>query len=369
MVLTPGVAFVWTGNPTLSNVLAHNGGFKAGAPVWSAAAFDDGPSMSAAFPLIAFPSLQPLLVFQGYKAEAGNQSPAQMGTPKYSNPGYCVAGALLDYRSKMADIPSHMQGYERYIWHRVGRGTVATEPTMVTASLATDFRTSDIKNLAKGYDVDGSSLNFGDSASDGWGWEGPPGGWVLTIGDLARLMLILQSDAVISKAMIDSDMRQDYGQLFGDGTRVGLGLELANGGSWFGKGGDILGYTADFKIWPSNIGTDWGVAFICNQRYAGKQLTSQLHSILASGLGGNTGGEGASRGATDPLVELARRYEPLARQFAQRYLSQEGTSEEAWRRAKQELATYPNGRRLVTLLERGDLAGALRMLPTVVPAN
>jgi len=369
MGLTPGVDVGWTGNPTLRDVLAHKGGFKAGAPVWNPAAFDDGPSMSAAFPLIPFPSLQPLLVFQGYKAEAGNQLPAQMGTPKYSNLGYCVAGTLLDYRSKMADIPSHMQGYERYIWHRVGRGTVATEPTMITASLATDFRTSDIKNLAHGYDTDGSSLNFGDSTNDGWGWEGPPGGWVLTIGDLARLMLILQSDAVISKASIDTDMRQDYGQLFSDGTRVGLGLELANGGSWFGKGGDILGYTADFKIWPSNSGTDWGVAFICNQRFAGKRLTSRLHDLLIANSGIGGGDEGQGQQVNDPMVELARRYEPIARQFAGRYMSQGETSEEAWRRAKQELVTYPNGRRLVTLLERGDLAGALRMLPTVLPAN
>ena len=72
----------------------------------------------------------------------------------------------------MADIPSHMQGYERYIWHRVGRGTLATEPTMISASLATDFRTSDIRNLARGYAQNGTPLNFGDSTAAGWGWEG-----------------------------------------------------------------------------------------------------------------------------------------------------------------------------------------------------
>src|SRR5262249_8839181 len=162
---------------------------------WSPAAFSDGPSMSAAFPNVPFPSLQPLLVFQGYKWEPGNQVPEQIGTAEYSNVGYCLAGSLLDCRSKMADIPGQMRGYERFVWPRVGRGTFATEPTMVTACLATDFRTSDIKNLAHGYAEDGSSLSFGDWTSVGWGWEGPAGGWTLTIGDLARLMLILQSDA------------------------------------------------------------------------------------------------------------------------------------------------------------------------------
>jgi hypothetical protein len=289
-----------------------------------------------------------------------------MGTPTYSNVGYSLAGALLDYRSKFGDIPAHMRGYEGYIWHRVGRGTSSTEPTMITACLATDFRTSDIKNLARGYAQNGSDFNFGDSNVYGWGWEGPSGGWTLTIGDLARLMLILQSDAVISKNSIDNEMRQNYGQLFNNGTRAGLGLELASNGSWYGKGGDIFGYTADFKIWPSNFGTDWGVAFICNQQYAGKGLTARLHDILTTTETSGVGGGGAqAQGSQEPLVELAKQYEPLARQFAGRYLSQAQTPEEAWRRAKLELANYPNGTRLISLLERGDLAGALQLLPTV----
>jgi len=209
-------------------------------------------------------------------------------------------------------------------------------------------------------------LNFGDSTSVGWGWEGPAGGWALTIGDLARLMLILQSDAVISKATIDNEMRENNGVLFNDGTLAGLGLELAGNGSWFGKGGDILGYTADFKIWPSNTGTDWGVAFICNQQFTGRKLTSRLREVVASASGT---GQTPPEEVHDPLVELAKQYEPLARQFAERYLSQAGTPEDAWRRAKQELAAYPNGPRLVYALERGDLAGALQLLPSVFPAR
>jgi CubicO group peptidase (beta-lactamase class C family) len=374
MAVVPGVDTGWTDNPTLRDVLAHKGGFIEGTqPVWNAAAFTDGPTMAAAFPNIDFPSLEPVLVYQSYKSEAGNQLPAQLGTPTYSNVGYSLLGALLDYRSKLADIPSHMRGYERFIWHRVARGTSSAEPTMITACLATDFRTSDIKNLAKGYAQDGSSLSFGDWNSIGWGWEGPSGGWVLTIGDLARLMLIMQSDAVIPKATIDSQMRQDHGDLFNDGTDTGLGLELAGDDSWFGKGGDILGYTADFKVWPSQFGTDWGVAFICNQSGTGKQLTGNLKAIVTGTAPGGQSGGGQQPGegqqqqvAPDPLVELAKQYEPLVRQIVGRHLAQSKTPDEAWRRAKKELAGYPNGSRLIELLERGELASALRLLPNVV---
>ncbi len=379
MGLLPGVDVGWAGNPTLREVLAHKGGFKAGGPVWGAA-FDDGLSMGAAYPLIPYPSLQPLLVFQGYKTEAGNYVAAQLGTPEYSNVGYSLAGALLDYRSRLGDIPAHMRGYESYVWHRVARGTSATEPTMGTAVLATDFRQTDIKNLARGYATDGDPFDFSDATSYGWGWEGPSGGWTLTIGDLARLMLILQSNAVVHQnniiktQMLDPTDAFDYGEIFEDVTRNGLGLEQAMDRSWFGKGGDIAGYTADMKIWPSN-GSSWGVAFICNQENAGKALSGRLHNILASGF--NTGGVGGASGAgsqspstpTDPLVQLSRQYEPLARQLAQRYLSQTPNSEAAWQQAKKELVAYPNGTRLVYLLERGDLKGALQLLPTVMLPN
>ncbi len=316
--------------------------------------------------MIPYPSLQPTLVFQGYKSEAANYKEAWLGNVHYSNVGYSLAGTLLDYRSKMADIPVHMQGYERYIWHRVGRGSFLTEPTMITACLATDFRTTDIKNLARGYAEDGSDLNFDDFPDQGWGWEGPSGGWAMTIGDLARLMLIMQSDVVIDKATIDAEMRQDHGELFNNGTRVGLGLELASNGSWFGKGGDILGYTADFRVWPSITGPDWGVAFICNQKYTGKALTSQLREILSSPPGNSTGGGRQEPEARDPLVELSRQYEPLVRQFAERYLSQAESPERAWQQARKDLAAYPHGPQLLDLLERGDLASALQLLPKVI---
>jgi CubicO group peptidase (beta-lactamase class C family) len=374
MGLQPGIDVGWAGNPTLRQVLAHKGGFIAGSPAWDAAAFDDGPTIAAAFPNVDHPGLQPLLVFQGYKAIASNQDQFQIGlTPWYSNVGYSVLGALLDYRSRAADTPAHMQGYERFIWHKVARGSQLTGPAMTSACLATDFRTTDIKNLARGYAEDGSPLSFGDSASTGWGWEGPSGGWTMTIGDLARLMLILQSSAVVDKDTIDTEMREDNGVLFNNGTRVGLGLELDANATWFGKGGDILGYTADMKIWPSVSGESWGVAFMCNQRFAGKSLTGDVHDLLDAGpsVGGlGRGADARPQSAPDPaIVALAKRYEPVVRAHAARYLARGDSPEQAWARARQDLARLPNGSRLVQALERGDFEAALRLLPAIPQAN
>ena len=183
MGLQPGIGAAWTHNPTLRQVLAHKGGFKEGAPSWDAAAFDDGPTMAAAFPAYDYPSLQPYLVFQGYKTRADNQAFPVGLLPLYSNVGYSLLGALLDYRTRAPDVPAYMQGYERFIWHKVARGSQAFGPSMTSACLATDFRSTDIKNLARGYAENGSPLSIGDSSSTGWGWEGPSGGWSMTIGD------------------------------------------------------------------------------------------------------------------------------------------------------------------------------------------
>jgi hypothetical protein len=96
-----------------------------------------------------------------------------------------------------------------------------------------------------------------------------------------------------------------------------------------------------------------------------------LHDLLTSNPGGTSGGgiNEQPNEVNDPTVELVEQFEPLVRQFAGRYLSQGATPEDAWRRAKQEILTYPNGRKLVNALERGDLTGALKLLPTVVRAN
>lgn len=361
MQLAPNEMPIGWGNPTLREVLAHTGGFSEGAPVWHVPTFSNEASINAWYPGVAFPGLQPRRVFESYRQEPANWSPPMANVPKYSNLGYTVIGALLDRRSLDNDIPAAWRGYERYIWHRVGRGHIASAtPTLITAALGTHFRNQDIKNLARGYHPNGNAMDL-----DGWGWEGPAGGWVMTIGDLSRLMLILQSDAVISTELIANEMRKSYGQYpQGIAAKAGLGLELATDGRWFGKGGGIRGYVADFQVWPransANTYT-WGFAHVCNQGTSNRSLSGLLREIVVP-LEDNVDidkapllpGDSVNPGAT---------FEPLIRRMAEHYLAQAATPEQAWQLAKRDLAQDPVGSRLAALLEAGDVDGALQLLP------
>jgi CubicO group peptidase (beta-lactamase class C family) len=249
---------------------------------------------------------------------------------------------------------------------------------MVSACLNTSFRQNDIHNLARGYAVNGTAADF-SATGDGWGWEGPAGGWSMTIGDLARLMLIMQSDMVIPRTVIDSSMRKYSGTE--DGLHIGLGLELSSAPSsgpvigddsdptkvWYGKGGDIQGYTADFKIWPNAVGGSWGVAFMCNRKLVGKGLSNNIHDILVAGAANTTVGTGGAIAGDPPprWLNTAIAYEPLVRQFAASYLRENPSGERAWASASRELSGLVNGPALIRTLEAGDFESAVRLLPTL----
>ncbi len=356
------------GDFTLKQLLIHKAGLVRD-PDFNGP-FDDLAGINAFYAGmgIDWPSLRPRLVFPGYGNNDANQNAAPGGTALYSNTGYSIAGALVDQRSRAGDIPLKARGYENYIWNKVARGTSSSEPTMISACLNTGFRAGDIKNHATGYGSNGAVANY--TGSGGWGWEGPAGGWSMTIGDLSRLMLILQSDAVIPKATIDATMRHYYAN--DGGLRLGLGLELGSAaqGLWFGKGGNIAGYTADMKIWPNDEGGSWGVAFLCNQSGTRQGLTNDIHALLTSTttvppIGGGIKGGAAVNDTPPAWGGIASRYEPLVRRMAASYLDGSESPERAWSVARRELLTLGNGRSFVAALERGDLPAAVQLLPTL----
>jgi len=343
---------------TLRLALQHRGGFAAD-PHFLPKIFNDLPGIEAYYPDVPFPSLQPYLVLPGYR-DGASQPDVPGSGPVYSNLGYSLVGALIDKRSRAADIPERMRGYERYVWHRVARGDAPYEPTLGTACLNTTFRQTDIRDLAKGYDKDGKSFIPGNIGT-GWGWGGPSGGWSMTIGDLARLMLILQSDAVIPRQRIDTLMRADNG--WSGSLHLGVGLELSaenESPPWFGKGGNAFAFTSDMKIWPQPDDANWGVAFICNRKNVDKSLTMDIHHALSH----DTGDEVLKHGP-DADTKLATMFEPLVRRLAAHYLDVTRTPDAAWALARADLLRQRGGAEVVAAIERGDLEVALRLLPSL----
>ena len=281
---------LWDG-AVVRDLLVHTSGIKGTANFWDEALFHDLPSIQTFYPYEYSPSLQPALVADGFMYESTNvHGPAAGGAdgiPNYSNLNYAMAGAIIDNVTAPLASPE-LRGYENYVWHEIARGNAIDEPASPAMCIGASFRESAVPTLANGHEANFKRLNFSDT-SDGWGWAGPAGGWWATTGDLARLMLTMQSSVVAPQINIEQ-MREDFGPLVpevGDASvRVGLGLELSGPqetSTWFGKGGHIAGYSAYFRIWPKEENGDsnsWGVAFMCNRSKMGASISDKVRDAL-----------------------------------------------------------------------------------------
>jgi CubicO group peptidase (beta-lactamase class C family) len=189
----------------------------------------------------------------------------------YSNVGYSLLGAVVDTIAHVHGLPEGGGnlvadvGYEPFVFMHVGlRGGSLTEPTMTTLCLNAHWREDAILDLARGYRLleDGSTLEPHMYAlQPQTGWEGPAGGWTMTIGDLTRLMLGLQTNQFLSAASMQS-MMQQHGTI--DAGPYGLGVfKLSKlGRPVFMHGGNIDGYTARFTMWHN---AQVGVALMVNR--------------------------------------------------------------------------------------------------------
>ena len=275
----------------IQDLLSHTGGLNA-FPAWDL--FNDLASMQSIYPDVKSPSLKPRLVLQGFMNNPANvlgpPAKGQSAQPIYSNVGYTILGAIIDELATDIYGQASQQGYEHYVWREIARGNAASEPASPALCMGASIREQSVPTLATGYTPTGNELNFSDSTQDGWGWAGPAGGWWATIGDLARLMLVLQSDLVVSQQNIKNIMRKDFGALqpnLGNASmRVGIGLELSPISSttkWYGKGGHIAGYSAHFRIWPGVQNDDernFGVALACNRGSMNGDSLNKIYSIL-----------------------------------------------------------------------------------------
>jgi len=179
----------------------------------------------------------------------------------YSNIGYSLVGAAIDWQT-VDDVAGSEPGYEPYVFDHIALNDgTTTEPTMISLCLGAPWRAPQMANLAQGFAGTSTPL----PAPDFGGWEGPSGGWTMTIGDLGRLIIAINTTSRISatsRAAMLADVATDP---LLDTTHWGLGVwrtTSTDGDLRYGKGGDITGFTSDFIAYRD---AGVGAGIVCNR--------------------------------------------------------------------------------------------------------
>jgi CubicO group peptidase (beta-lactamase class C family) len=220
---------------------------------------------------------EPAVAFEHYEADEAVEEDLDEGDPGngvpdqgvYSNVGYSVAGAVVDVAA--ADTAS--EGYEAWIWDNIGQytGNVLDSGNLLSLALTHSWRASDIPHRARGYQPDGGG-GFDlyeafdlDAIAGIEGWEGPSGGWAMTIGDLTRFAVALNRQEILGSGTLAA-MRLRWTDLDSFGNDYGMGMFLGNSGEppyW--HGGIIGGHTSVWTWWNSYQGRSLSINLICNR--------------------------------------------------------------------------------------------------------
>jgi len=269
-------------NITIRELLSHTSGAAT-----NFSAIDDEASLIAAFPNAgAHPGIHPRYAYESYKdGIPSNVGFQQQFTARYSNIGYSLLGLIIDDRAATG-AAADASGYERYVYDNVGLNERRlTEPTMLSMCLGTSWRAPKIQNLA----APTASSGAAGSVFRGNGWEGPSGGWTMTVGDLGRLMIIIQKNKRITastKAQMMTRQGRDNGNKMtgetGDAAAefaLGVAVEPKTAEPYFAKGGDITGYTSNFKYYTD---ADVGAGILCSRNnLSHSTLLTAIEEILA----------------------------------------------------------------------------------------
>ena len=301
------------------------------------------------------PAFLPRIAFYGYRETPLSQ--LDPGEGIYSNAGYSLLGAIIDYvTTQTVPLSPSYEGiaeYERYIWNEIGRPM-----QMYSMCLYTYWRTEDILNLAQGYNSNSEPLNPTINPDGGpGGWRGPAGGWAMTIGDLCRLMIGIHSNTVISQdlsnQMLDTEIDIDIN--LPDNSTYGLGIMKGRigGETIIWHSGWIDGYTSLYTFWPER---EFGIAILSNRGNDPGvfNLTDLLRPLFipnAIGALALCDGPGFTQGgSTQEDLEneqLLRNVFDLAQNDWEQYSSNSQSFLEGLRQE-------PEGARMFDALEKGD---------------
>jgi CubicO group peptidase (beta-lactamase class C family) len=307
------------------------------------------------------PGVHPRYAWYTYLATPVQFPNLTPGAARYSNTGYAMLGAVIDSVTTQAGFAGKA-GYEEFLWWNVGlRGGKLAEPTMPSMCLDTYWRHDDIKDIAQGYEKNAMNQLVEDAYKQRTGWEGPPGGWDMTIGDLSRLAVAIQTNKLLDAAStlqmtstqswtIDRDLGQ-----YGYGVFTG---SVANK-PVYSHGGNIEGYTARFTVWREQ---NFGIALLCNRTNASlTALEAQIANLyLTPPIGGAINAPAARMTQDDfrkmqtPEYAVATQHRDKIMRLVEDALNRTGTFDGAARVLRARLSTVDPEGRLIRALERGD---------------
>ena len=284
-LLTSNGALASTGVHELMNNSSGVGGatqnaafgptFEAGSPAAECVVID--PGEEAACANASQLAASPKMAFNWYEAaEAVVNLPKGdpgSGIPHdgvYSNVGFSALGAVIDDAAQT----TASGGYEAWVWDEIGiyTGNLLSADNLLSLALSHSWRANDIPNRARGYTPNGASWDLFeafDPAAVDWfeGWEGPSGGWVMTIGDLTRLAVAVHENAILGG--LEEAMRFEWTDIGWTNDLYGMGMFLNQDGSrppeW--HGGAIGGHRANWGAWDNYAGTGQSlvVTMMCNR--------------------------------------------------------------------------------------------------------
>lgn len=351
---------------TIRELLSHRSGLRRD-PVWGFPSTEE--QLRDVFPDAGeHPGIEPRLAYWGYRSTP-NDGFAPGSTARYSNTGYALLGAVIDFITQRDEFDDIERGYENFIWWNVGMksGNISGS-TMNSMCLNAYWRQSQILNIALDYPASSSFR-----VQQYTGWESPAGGWTMTIGDLARLMIMINTNQII-KADTKIEMMTNYGNDIDDVGSAGIGLGVILFQRFnkpiFLHDGRIGNYTARYVMWPED---GLGIALIINGEASLRDLSYDLAQMcMNTNLGGKVFGDADIQQTQTAVYRLVAQREAELVNLVQVFQAQYGDLERALREGIKVLLRDETGKALVRSFTSSDFEQAaqlaLRLLQQTRPS-
>jgi CubicO group peptidase (beta-lactamase class C family) len=387
---------------TVHQLLAHLSGLDGAAYTPS---YSDSGWLADAYPEVDRAGLHPRIMWYGLK-DAVVLDPTLVNPAtsagNYSNAGFRIVGAIVDLYTSysademetwLSDVPGLDQdivggywagGYESYVRSLVNHNGLADDERLHTVCQHAPWREAPLgDSYVPSYLWNGVAFGLGPDM-DTLGRRGPSGGWMMTVGDLARLTNGLMAGRFVTPETL-ALMRTQHANLPALGLNTGYGVMLQSqtftddptqtSYPGFMAVGNIstVGYSAMSRIIELPDGRSVGASIQCNEDIGvnamiaatsamADQVYTDFVATKTSPISYDPSVAGCDVDGTVPMspaTELALDFGDTLDQSWGGFLHQaDGDAVVAERLVRAELATHPEGVSALRSWDGGDLEGA-----------